>query len=64
MMQLDLFKQATRVYKNRDDLGRFCTEKDYSKRRISYWKHKAEMYERAFLAVTKRLNEINRNGET
>ena len=60
MMQLDLFKQATRVHKNRDDLGRFCTEKDYSKRRINYWKHKAEMYERAYLAVTKRLNEINR----
>jgi len=64
MMQLDLFKQATRVHKNRDERGRFCDKIKYLIRLVNYWKHKAEMYERAYLAVTKRLNEINRNGKT
>jgi len=62
-MQLEIFTTRT-IPKNRDELGRFCTERDFKNREVRYWKNKAQMYERAYFAVTKRLNEISRNGTT
>ena len=62
-MQLTLFepakRRATKTY--HDKKGRFCSKEDDMKRRLDYWKRKADAYERAYLAVTKRLIKIERN---
>ncbi len=69
-MQLTLFGNTARIRRQgilrnpyRDRLGRFCTRaesKENVERQITYWRGKAEMYERMYLAVAKRLSERDR----
>ena len=61
-MQLEIFNTRM-IPKNRDELGRFCTKDEYRSRQGRYWRGKAEMYERAYFALCKRLTEIERKYE-
>ena len=63
-MQLTLFEPEIKRFSRRtyhDDLGRFCSKEEAIKRKVNYWKTKSEAYGRAYLAVTKRLIELERN---
>ena len=63
-MQLTLFEPTNKRFSRNtyhDKKGRFCSKEEDMKRRLEYWKRKAESYERAYLAVAKRLIKIERN---
>lgn len=65
-MQLTLFSPENKKFPKRtyhDEQGRFCTKEEAVRKKISYWQRKAEAYERAYLSVTKRLNELERNAQ-
>jgi len=64
-MQLTLFEPETKRFPKtyHDEMGRFCTKDDAIRKKMNYWKMKAAAYERAYLAVSKRLIELERNAK-
>ena len=65
-MQLTLFEPEEKRFPERtyhDELGRFCTKDEAIRKKVNYWKMKAAAYERAYLAVTKRLIKLERNAQ-
>ena len=65
-MQLTLFKPENKRFPKKtyhDELGKFCSKEEAFNKKLNYWKRKAESYERAYLAVSKRLIELERNAQ-
>ena len=63
-MQLTLFEPENKRFPKKtyhDEMGRFCSKDEAIRKRMRFLENEAEKWRRAYLIVTKRLIELERN---